>query len=286
MSSHPAPAGRRRGPSRRTIGKAMIGIGVLGVLVSAAAVIIGQSLVRQVETSVDDSLVVTDRALTAVIDSISVTGRIVDTVKAGVTSIGETVGTLQSSLEQSSTAIGDVSTFVGTSLPDALASVNGVLPTIKSVADTIDTTLEALDDIPFGPDYNPATSFGDAIGSLQGTLAPLPDQLRGLASDFTDVTASTSTIHTQLTALSTDITELSGQLVEVSTLVDTYAKTAADASVLAQSSRHDLADSARLTRWLLTLLGIVFALGQLVPIWLGITLLRSGPDHLIIAKHT
>src|SRR5687767_6896456 len=68
--------------SRRTIGKAMIVIGVVGIIVSVVAVIVGQSLIRQVETSVDDSLVVTNEALAAVTDSITVTGTTVETIRS------------------------------------------------------------------------------------------------------------------------------------------------------------------------------------------------------------
>src|SRR4051812_39135708 len=90
--------------SRRTIGRSMITIGVVGVIISASAVVVGQNLIRQVEHSVDDSLVVTSRALAAVTDSISVTGTIVDTIRAGVTSVGQTLTSLQTSVGQTSTA--------------------------------------------------------------------------------------------------------------------------------------------------------------------------------------
>jgi hypothetical protein len=47
---------------RRTIGAVMIGIGVLNVILSLTAAIVGQHLIRQVETSVDDSLRLTSDA--------------------------------------------------------------------------------------------------------------------------------------------------------------------------------------------------------------------------------
>lgn len=58
-------------------------------------------------------------------------------------------------------------------------------------------------------------------------------------------------------------------------LLDRYTSTTSDAQSLAASSRDDLGESARLTRWLLVLLALVFAVGQIVPIWLGVALLRD-----------
>lgn len=272
----------RRRPSRRTIGKAMIVIGVVGIIVSVSAVIIGQRLVRQVQKSVDDSLVVTTRALSAVTDSIRVTGAIVDTIESGVASVGDTLTTIQTSIGQTSSAITDAGEFLGGSLPDSLSAVNNVLPTIESVASSVDDALRTLSKAPFGPNYDPAKPFDEAIAQLSDAIDPLPDQLRTLSGDFNDLNSSTAGISTQLGTLAGDIGDLGSQLANVSTLVQRYAATAADASILAQQSRQDLMDSARATRLLLVLLGGIFALGQIVPIWLGTVLLANTAGQRLI----
>lgn len=276
--------GSRMRISRRTIGKAMIVIGIVGVLVSVSAVIVGQKLIRQVEHSVDDSLIVTDRALSAVTDSIGATDAIVDTIRAGVTSVGETLTSLQTSVGQTSTAITDTGTFLGGPLPDSLDAVAAVLPTIQSVASSVDDALRALSRAPFGPDYDPAKPFNETIADLSKAVAPLPEQLRALSGDFTDLNGSAEDISGQLDTLSTDVSQLGAQLTDVSTLVDRYATTAADATALANQSRKDLKSSADATRVLLILLGLVFALGQIVPIWLGVVLIGQSAAPTVIIR--
>jgi ABC-type transporter Mla subunit MlaD len=276
---------RRPRISRRTIGKTMIGIGIVGLLISIASIAIGRSLVSEVEHSVDASLVVTDEALSAVQDSIKLTGTIVQTIRSGVSSVQETIGIIDASLGQANTAISDTQTFLGGSLPDSLDAVAKVLPTIESVASTVDDTLRALSDIPFGPDYNPSQPFDETIGQLSDAIGPLPDQLRTLAGDFDQVTGSTADISTQIEALGEEVATLGTQLATVSTLVERYATTASDASDRATQSRADLASSAKATRLLILLLGIVFALGQIVPIWLGVELLNRSAGHTVVHPH-
>jgi methyl-accepting chemotaxis protein len=266
------------------MGKAMIAIGCLGVLVSISGVIVGRQLVRQVEDSVDDSLVLTGDALAAVSDSITVTATTVATRQTGLTSVAATLATVQASVDQTSTALGNSSEFLSGALPDSLEAVADVLPTIESIANTIDDALRVLSRAPFGPDYDPEKPFDEAVAELSTAIGPLPEQLRTLAADTDGLAASATTISGQLGTLADTVTALDAQLTEVSALVDRYADTTAQAKSLTAQSRKDLKQSSRETRTLLFLLAIVFALGQIVPIWLGIVLLGTTPTHTIITR--
>ena len=266
------------------MGKAMIAIGCLGIIVSIAGVIIGRQLVDQVEKSVDDSLVLTGDALAAVRDSIEVTATTVDTLKAGIGTVADTLETVQASVEQTSTALDDSTEFLSGTLPDSLEAVSDVLPTIESIANTIDDALRLISRAPFGPDYEPAKPFDEAVGELSTAIEPLPGQLRELATDTEGLAASASTIATQLSTLADTIDALDTQLGDVGRLVDRYATTAADATTLTEASRQDLAQSSKETKTLLLLLAIVFALGQVVPIWLGVELLNRGPAQTIVTR--
>ena len=75
--------------------------------------------------------------------------------------------------------------------------------------------------------------------------------------------------------LSSDVQRLDQQLAQVSTLVDRYATTAANAQIVTAASRDNLQPSARSARIPLILLGFLFAAGQILPIWIGKELLRA-----------
>jgi hypothetical protein len=261
--------------SRRAIGRSMIGIGIAGIVTAVVGVIVGQVLVDQVTDSVDDSLVLTSQALTAVDDSIEVTATMVDTVQAGLESVQATMQTVRSSLDVAATATADGAAFIGGTLPDAIDAVNEVLPTIESVAGSIDDTLQLLSNVPFGPDYDPVQPFDESIGDLRAAIAPLPDQLEALSGDFDDLSAASREMVDEVAGLEASVEALSSQLDDVALLLDRYTSTTQEAQRIAASSRDDLSTSTSLVRWLLVLAAVVFALGQIVPIWLGITLLRE-----------
>jgi len=254
----------------------MMIVGCVGVIVSLVAAVVGQVVIGDIENSVDDSLVQTNNALDVVLDSINLTQTIVDTVQSGVKSIGTTLTTVTSSLDQTSAAIDSSTKFIGGSLPDALDAVSNVMPTIQSVANSIDDALRFASQAPFGPNYNPAKPFDEAIGELATAIDPLPEQLRQLSQDFTGLDSSSQAISTQLGSLATEVQRLDQQLGQVSTLVDRYAKTATEARFLTAVSRTRLSTSARTARVLLVLFALVFAFGQIVPIWLGRELMRGG----------
>jgi len=272
-------------PPHRTVGRAMVAIGCAGVVVGLIAVIVGVALIGQVENSVDDSLVLTSNALEVVTDSINVTSTIVTTVRTGVSSIASTLDAVTTSADQTSTAIATSTEFIGGSLPDALDAVGGVLPTIESIASSIDTALRVASRAPFGPNYDPAKPFDEAIAELSHAIGPLPEQLRSLSRQFSALNGSSKDIGTQLAVLADNVDVLDQQLGQVSTLIARYSTTADDAKFVATRSRLELQSTARGARVLLVLLGAVFALGQIVPIWLGSALARGSDGKELVAGH-
>ncbi|MGD9996952.1 MAG: hypothetical protein AB7L17_06690 [Ilumatobacteraceae bacterium] len=261
--------------SRRAIGKSMIGVGIAGIVTAVVGLVVGEILVNQVTGSVDDSLLLTSQALTAVDDSIVVTGAMVDTVRTGMDSVQETMRTVETSLDQTATATADGAEFVGGALPDALNAVAEVLPTIESVAGSIDDTLDLLSSVPFGPDYQPVKPFDESIGDLRRAIEPLPDQLITLSNDFDDLTVASRAMADEVETLGQAVGDLSTQLDDVALLLDRYTSTTQEAQRIAAESRDDLSTSSTLVRWLLVVVAAVFAVGQIVPIWLGVTLLRD-----------
>ncbi len=87
-------------PSQRTIGKAMLAIGLLSVGAGITVVVVAQTLIDQVETSVDSSLALTTEALDLVVDSLLATSTIADTVQSGVRSTSSSLQILTESADQ------------------------------------------------------------------------------------------------------------------------------------------------------------------------------------------
>ncbi len=263
---------------RRTLGVAMIAIGCAGIVASIAGVVVGQRVVGQVDDSVDDTLVLTADALTAANDSVAVTRSILDTLRSSVVTVTATIDTLQTSIDDSASVVGDVGVLSGGALPDTLEAIGQLMPAIESTAASIDATLRALSAAPFGPDYDPAVPFDAAIGDVADAIGPLPEQLRALSARLEELSGSSEDISAALTSMRANLTTLDEQLVDVGAILDRYAATAADAEALARRSRDDLGASVTAARVMLVVLALVFASGQIVPIWLGRQLMSGGVD--------
>lgn len=279
----------RNKPLRRsTVGRIMVTIGILGIVVSLIGMVVGRMLISQVHDSVDDSLLLTQDALTSIADTVALTGEIIVDVQAGLETTQDALSTAQQSFDQGVAALDSVEAFAGDSLPKTLEAVSAVLPTVEGIAGSIDNALRAISRAPFGPDYDPAVPFDDAIGQLDDAIAPLPDQLRTLAGDLGEITKGSAALSAEVADLVAELGSLNDRLDEAVPLLIEYAVTTDEARVLAERSRNDLDSSTTLAGWLIVVLAIVFAAGQLAPIWLGLELLResdagtpftaSGPD--------
>ena len=82
------------------------------------------------------------------------------------------------------TAVASSTAQLAATLPDTIDQIDDGLGSIESIADTIDTTLGALSNIPRDPDYDPAIPLSDAVSDLRTDLAPLADDIRAATEDL------------------------------------------------------------------------------------------------------
>ena len=157
----------------------------------------------------------------------------VSTIRSGMTSVRSTIATIDRSLGEASAAVADTGDFLGGSLPESIDAVQGVLPTIESIAGSIDRALRVLERVPFGPSYDPVQPFNQAIADLSAAIEPLPDQLRTLNGDLQRVGGSAQAVREQMAGLTGDLDRLDVQLGGVAALLDRYAGTASQAERLA-----------------------------------------------------
>ncbi len=144
---------------RRRIGQVLTVVGAVGVVFTLIAAVIAFVLVGRLHESVDESLALTVQALDTIDGSLDVSKAVVDSVADGLDAIGNTIATVQDSTGAVAGTLDTLKTLVGTTLPTAISGVQTVLPTIKTVAGTIDTALKGVSRIPFGPNYEPDVPF-------------------------------------------------------------------------------------------------------------------------------
>ena len=288
MSDEPATIVRTRAFTRvwtlwrsprdqRRAGRLMIGLGVVGAIVAVFGTIGGWIFVGQVAAASDDSLDVTVQALDAVDDTIDLAEEVLASTVDAVDALAGTLGAVSASFGTGTAAIDEVAALadtLGPSLTDAGATVR----TLERVGGQIDDVLGTLSNLPFGPDYDPADGLGDTFGRLADTLEDLPGQLESTSTSLTDFTENAGTLQGELDRFATSVGAIATDLANTSALVDQYRTSVEQTRDLAVETKTDLDLSVAMMRMLLVVGGVTLLLGQIVPLWLGRSLLDGLPD--------
>ena len=130
-----------------------------------------------------------------------------------------------------------------------------------------------LSSVPFGPDYDPENGLGDSFGRLADTLEDLPGELEATSDSLTDFTESTGDLQAELDRFAVSVGAIAADLGDTTALVEQYRASVSDARVVAVTAKDDLDLSVGMVRALLVAGGVLLLLGQVVPLWLGRSIL-------------
>jgi hypothetical protein len=249
-------------------GRIMVGVAAVGVLVGIIGSIVGWRLVGHLSDGVDDSLAVATQSLESVDESITVIETIVLDVRAGVVTLDKTVGDVATASE---TTVGAIEGLTGQTpmLADGVEALRDGVAGVGEAGSTIDQTLESLDDLPGVPNYDPDQPLGETVAGLADDLDALATTLRSFQSGSEDIEATLAPLLDDLDRARADLQDLDRSLASSQTLLERYRASAEEASAIAVRTRSDLSDDVRATRALIVLGGLVFTVGQIVPYWLG-----------------
>ncbi len=259
---------------RRT-GRMMIAVGLVGALLAIVGTVSGWVFVGQLGSATNDSLEVTIETLDAVDDTIDLADDVVGSTTQAVDALAGTLDAVSSSFDTGTTAIVDVADLAGTIGP-SIEEATRAVRSLERVGSDIDGVLGALSNIPFGPDYDPSAGLGETFAAVADALDPVPAQLDTTAQSLIDFTDSAGELQIELDRLTSSVKTVSADLAESDALVSQYRTNVDDARTLATSTQADLADNVRLMRVLIVIAGLTFAVSQIVPLWMGRSLLDEA----------
>ena len=250
-------------------GRIMIGIGILGLLVTVVGTLVGWQLVTDLHAGVGRSLEVTGEVLETVDESFVVAEDALGILGEGVAEAEGAVRALGRSLREGQDALASATRLTGGDVADALESVEQGLPAMQAAAETIDDTLSALSRLPIPLSYDPEHPLGESIGALREDLDGLPDELREQAEQV-ERTSEELTAATEGTlAMADSLGQLQERVAETTELVGQYQLRAREARTLVTEQAESLSGSAARARVLVVAFGLVFAASQFVPLYLG-----------------
>jgi hypothetical protein len=222
------------------LGRVLTTMGAVAIALTVVAAIVAFALVGNLRDSVDESLAVTVEALDTIDGTVSLSKQVVDSVAASLDAVGDTISTVKDSTGDVNATLTTLHEFVGSTLPAAIDGIQNALPTIKTVAGTIDSALEGVSRIPFGPDYQPEIPFADTIQQLIDRLAPLDTDLQTMGTNLDELLTAIDQLDTDLTAVQTALNSIRDDVHSAKAELDRYATVTGEARRVADDARDDL----------------------------------------------
>ncbi len=258
----------------RVAGYLMLIVGTVGVLVGVGGAVVGQGLVTDVSRDAETALVLVTDGLESGQASIELAGTAVTDLESAVGTAVTASDEVADTLANSGQLIGEVARITGEDLPESIEAVDAAMPGLIRVAGLIDNTLRAARF--FGADYDPDRPFDEAVADLDASLEGMPDDLRTQATLLADSTEDVAQIASTARVLSSDLGELRAELAATSQILSEYESTAAEATELVAQLSADLDERAVLLRVFVVAFGLVFAAGQIAPLWIGAQLVGGN----------
>lgn len=262
---------------QRVVGWVMLVAAAVGLVAVIAGVTVAWRLLARVDTATADTLAVTVDALDSISDTIDVADGTVAATSEALTELQATLSTLAVSLDTGGDVVADTGRLTGTAAP-ALADATITLRQLESVGERIDGFLAAVANIPFTPDFDPEGGLGVTFGRLADDLDPLDEELSATARSLEEFEGSLGELRTDVDALVVTIGEVNEELTAGEELLVGYREDVTRAREVALSSQAGLNQDQTALRWLILVAGLAFAVAQLVPLWIGLSLLTARTD--------
>lgn len=279
-----APPSDRAGISQTLVARAMFAVALAGVIVAIAGCIVGWRLAGNIRDATGDSLDVTIDSLDTVENTVDLSEEVLLALDQTVETTESTLTATSESIRAGSSVIGEVTELTETVGP-SLDEVARTLRRLETVGTTIDGLLVGLSDIPFAPSYDPDEQLGETIGTLAEEVSLLPAQFESTSTDLREFDRSVLDITAQVDELTTAVGDVRSGLDGTQQLIAEYRLGVDEARTIALGTRSNLDTDVRLMRIVLVVGAITLAFAQIVPLWIGSSLLatrRRDHDDVVV----
>ena len=243
-------------------------IAVFGVVTALVLGVTGWSFLTNLDENLDQSLQIGEAASVSVIETIDVAERLIESLDAGLETVGATLEAVESTVGDTAGVASATATIAAT-LPQSFDDIDVALSTVESLSGAIDSALNGLSSVPFGPDYDPDVPLPVAIGNLRAAFEPIGEDLTTLTTELQAFADGSDDIGMRVDAVRADLAATRAALAASGALLDDYRTTASDAGQLASSGRGDMARAFLWARLAVVLLAVFVAVAQFVPWWLA-----------------
>lgn len=263
------------------LGRALVRIGLAGLILAVVASAIAWLLVDGSIDSLEDSLEVTDESVVAVAETIDVLEDALGDAGDGLTSLSTATEDSQQALAVTAQTLEAADTVLAESVPEGIEAIRGPLPGLITSSELLSGVLSGLSFL--GLDYQPDPAPEDSLRAIDTALAELADRLRDPDTRLTGVASEISGVAGEFEDIDARVSDLAASVERAEVVLASYEAATERAASLVDQTKSDLAGRRILARTLVIVLGVIVVAGQAVPILLGRAIAEAGrrPDYTL-----
>lgn len=259
----------RDDPGLRRVGRLLRTVGIAGVAAGLIAIVVGLWLLHDLDGMFGRSLHLTSDSMATVDSSLAVAAESVALVEAGLGDAERTSRGLEESLSEGADLLAETARLTRSDVAESLESLKRSMPALIQVSSTIDTTLRAVDDLPVGPEYDPDEPFDESLRALQDDLDGLPGDLRRQADAIDEAGENMAVVSRQSVGIADSMQDVRNNLRRAGRVLGEYQATTGQAHEMLERTQADLGRRLWILRSLVVALGLIYCVGQILPIYLG-----------------
>lgn len=252
----------------RTAGRVMQAAAAAGVLIALLGAIVGWNLLGRVDSAAGDTLALTVEALTTIEETVTVADDVVGSTIVALEAVELALVELVDTTEATRPLLESLADL-GSEIAPNLESATDTLRSLADVGGVIDRVLVTVGGFPGTPAYDPSTPLSDQFGRLADDIEPVAETLREVSAQLDPTVERTVELQARVAALEDAVRDVREDLARSEELLADYAETARSARVLTDRTRAGLDGDVTAARLLVIAGALVFAVGQLVPLWYG-----------------
>jgi hypothetical protein len=256
--------------------------------VGVAGAQLGRQTLDTLSAALQTSLTLAIDSLATVTDSLTLAQQTIADINTGLETVQVTADDVAIALEGSQPMLTTTAVIAGEDLPNSVAAIQAAIPNAAQAAEAIDSTLTTLNSFridtsilgfpiqyDLGINYAPTVPFDETVLAIGSSLDDLPPRLAELETSLNDTAVNLQTITTDMHALATDLASINSRLAEFDPMINDFITLVTQANDNLRLIREQMDTQVSSAKTIITLGMIWLVISQLVPIYLGIELLRG-----------
>lgn len=265
-----------RNMASRITGITLIGMAILGVLFSIAAIILTNRFLDEARSAIIATGDLTERALLNTAKGLYTARASLEEAQTTLSAIHQTLDGVTATVEGFSPALEAFHTLLGESLPAAIRTTQVTLQAAQTAAQTLDIFLYGLSQVPILSNFvkPPEVALHTAIGEVNSSLDNIPAALQDAQQGVQTASSENAKMESGLETISGQMSGIEEVVLEMKNVVDEYLLLAEDLQMKLLNFEKRLLTWVSIFRVLMTFILAWLALAQ-------ISLFLQGWDLLV-----